>query len=94
LRNIERETFTNNAPFILLTQILLQVALNVAVVTAMVPPKGIPHPLISYGGSNLVVSLVAIGAFLSLTRPVGAQSSASQPARFAAGTMESKLGIA
>jgi cell division protein FtsW len=34
----------------------------------MVPPKGIPHPLISYGGSNLVVSLVAVGIVLSLTR--------------------------
>jgi cell division protein FtsW len=43
------------------------VTLNIAVVTAMVPPKGIPHPLISYGGSNLVVSLAAIGVVLSLT---------------------------
>jgi cell division protein FtsW len=34
----------------------------------MVPPKGIPHPLISYGGSNLVVSLIAVGVVLSLTR--------------------------
>jgi cell division protein FtsW len=73
LRHIERDTFAYNAAFILLTQLVFQVALNVAVVTAMVPPKGIPHPLISYGGSNLVVSLVAIGVFLSLTRPAEAQ---------------------
>lgn len=52
----------------LLTQLLVQAALNVAVVTAMVPPKGISHPLISYGGSNLVTSLVAIGMIVSLTR--------------------------
>jgi cell division protein FtsW len=68
LRPLERNSFSYNAAFVLLTQLVFQVALNVAVVTAMVPPKGIPHPLISYGGSNLVTSLVAIGVFLSLTR--------------------------
>jgi cell division protein FtsW len=57
------------AAFTLLTQTIVQVTLNIAVVTAMVPPKGIPHPLISYGGSNLVVSLVSIGMILALTRP-------------------------
>ena len=68
LRRIEHNSFAYNASFVLLTQLVFQVCLNVAVVTAMVPPKGIPHPLISYGGSNLVVSLVAVGVVLSLTR--------------------------
>ncbi len=68
LGRIPRDSFAYNASFTLLTQLVFQVLLNVAVVTAMVPPKGIPHPLISYGGSNLVVSLVAIGVVLSLTR--------------------------
>jgi cell division protein FtsW len=52
----------------LLTQLTMQAALNVAVVTAMVPPKGIAHPLLSYGGSNLVTSLVALGLVLSLSQ--------------------------
>jgi cell division protein FtsW len=69
LSRLERSSFSRNAGLVLLTQLLLQVALNVAVVTALVPPKGIPHPLISYGGSNLVVSLVVIGILLSLTPP-------------------------
>jgi cell division protein FtsW len=68
LERLARGSFAHNAGFVLLTQLMLQVALNVAVVTAMVPPKGIPHPLLSYGGSNLVVSLAAIGIVLSLTR--------------------------
>lgn len=68
LRRLERGSFARNAGLVLLTQLLLQVALNVAVVAALVPPKGIPHPLISYGGSNLVVSLAVIGIVLSLTR--------------------------
>jgi cell division protein FtsW len=68
---LERLSFAYNAAFVLLTQLILQVMLNVAVVTAMVPPKGIPHPLISYGGSNLVVSLLAMGIVLSLTKRGG-----------------------
>lgn len=68
IARLQRGSFESNASFTLLTQLVLQVALNVAVVTAMVPPKGIPHPLVSYGGSNLVVSLVALGVVYSLTR--------------------------
>lgn len=66
-------SFERIASFTLLTQVVLQAALNVAVVTAMVPPKGIPHPLLSYGGSNLVVSLVSLALVLGLTRPATAQ---------------------
>lgn len=52
----------------LLTQLVVQAIFNVAVVTAMVPPKGISHPLISAGGSNLVASLVTLGIVWSLAR--------------------------
>lgn len=48
----------------LLSQLVLQAMANVAVVTALVPPKGVPHPFISYGGTNLLVSLVAVGLIL------------------------------
>lgn len=68
LRGLNRRGFEFIAAFTLLTQIAFQAALNVAVVTAMVPPKGISHPLISYGGSNLVASLISLGIVLSLTR--------------------------
>jgi cell division protein FtsW len=34
----------------------------------MLPPKGIAHPLISYGGSSLWASLLAIGILLSVSR--------------------------
>lgn len=77
LRRIEHNSFAYRAAFVLLTQLVFQVCLNVAVVTAMVPPKGIPHPLISYGGSNLVVSLVAVGVVLSLTRVDGSGKDAT-----------------
>ena len=47
---------------------VLQAAINFAVVTSMLPTKGISHPLISYGGSNLVINLVAIGIVVSLSK--------------------------
>jgi len=68
LKPLEPKSFPFLAGVTLLTQIVMQAALNVAVVTAMVPPKGISHPLISYGGSNLVMSLIGLGIVISLTR--------------------------
>ena len=52
----------------LLTLLTTQAFVNMGVVTALLPPKGIALPLISYGGSNLVTSLVAIGLIISLSR--------------------------
>ena len=71
LSHLDNRRFAFLAGFTLLTQLAGQAMLNVAVVTAMVPPKGISHPLISAGGSNLVVSLLAIGIVLSLSRDEG-----------------------
>jgi cell division protein FtsW len=31
------------------------------VTTGVLPTKGLPLPLVSYGGSNLVITLVAVG---------------------------------
>lgn len=60
----------------LLTQLVTQAILNVAVATALVPPKGIAHPLISAGGSNLVVSLVTLGIVYGLAQGPADPSSA------------------
>jgi len=68
LGRVEPGRFEHAAAATLLTQIVLQAVINVAVVTALVPPKGIPHPLLSYGGTNLVVTLTGLGLLFSLTR--------------------------
>lgn len=44
----------------------IQITMNLGVVLGMLPTKGLPLPLISLGGSNLVVSLLAIGTVLSI----------------------------
>jgi cell division protein FtsW len=43
--------------------------LNVAVVLGAVPPKGVPLPFISYGGSCLLASCFAVGMLLNISRP-------------------------
>ena len=46
--------------------ISLQAAINMAVVMGILPPKGLPLPFISYGGTSLVVSMVAVGIILNV----------------------------
>ena len=52
--------------------------LNIAVMTAIVPPTGVPLPFISFGGSSLVAALAGIGLMLSVSRAI---SQSAQPKR-------------
>ncbi|HEU4849984.1 MAG TPA: putative lipid II flippase FtsW [Terrimesophilobacter sp.] len=67
-----------------MTWILVQAFVNIAVVLGLLPVLGVPLPLISAGGSALVTTLFAIGIVLSYARqPLakGAASPAPQPPR-------------
>jgi len=48
--------------------IALQALMNLAVVTSLMPCKGIPLPFISYGGSNLLTCLAAMGILFNMHR--------------------------
>lgn len=50
--------------------IALGATLNLAVIMGMVPPKGVAMPLLSYGGSSMVASLICIGLILNYSRTV------------------------
>jgi rod shape determining protein RodA len=43
-----------------------QILVNVGMVTGLLPVVGIPLPLMSYGGSSMLVSLTALGLLLSV----------------------------
>ncbi|MEW6051255.1 MAG: putative lipid II flippase FtsW [Candidatus Zixiibacteriota bacterium] len=48
--------------------LFINIAVNVGVVTAILPVTGVPLPFISYGGSSLLVSSAAIAVLLNLSR--------------------------
>ena len=48
--------------------VMFQTLTNFAVVLGMVPTKGIPLPFISYGGSSLLVMLLATGVLLNISQ--------------------------
>jgi cell division protein FtsW len=52
----------------LITGIVAQALFNISVVLSLVPTKGIPLPFISYGGSSLVPTLVAVGILLNISQ--------------------------
>jgi len=50
------------------SMVALQAFINISVVLGMVPTKGIPLPLVSYGGSSLFVTLACVGVLLNVTK--------------------------
>jgi cell division protein FtsW len=41
---------------------------NISVVLGLMPTKGIPLPLISYGGTSLFVTLACVGVLLNVAQ--------------------------
>ncbi len=54
--------------FGLSSSILLQALLNLSVVIGLVPVTGVTLPFISYGGSSLLTSLIAMGIILNISK--------------------------
>lgn len=51
--------------------LMVQALVNIGAVLGILPIMGVPLPLVSYGGSALVPTMLAIGMLLSFARPPG-----------------------
>jgi len=55
----------------------LQALINIGVVTGSLPTKGLALPFISYGGSNLIVSLTMAGILVNIAKFAGKKMTSS-----------------
>lgn len=62
------DPFVRYMTFGIVVWLLGQMIINVGMVLALLPVIGIPLPLVSYGGSALVPSLVALGLLIGFAR--------------------------
>ena len=62
----QNNLFAKYLSFGLGMQIILQGALNLCVVTSLIPVTGVTLPFFSYGGSSLLVSMISIGIILNI----------------------------
>ena len=64
----KRDDFGRMLAFGVGSMTCLQAAINIAVATVSVPTKGLSLPLISAGGSGLIITCAALGLLYSVTR--------------------------
>lgn len=57
----------------------IQAAVNIGVVTVVLPTKGIPLPFVSAGGTSLVLTAAAVGVLLNIARQSAAQPDKAGP---------------
>ena len=63
-----KDWFGNLLAIGLVSGVGIQALLNMAVVTASLPATGLPLPFISYGGSSLVMTTLALGIVLNISQ--------------------------
>jgi cell division protein FtsW len=66
-----RERFDFYAALGFTLMIGVQALINISVALCLLPTKGLPLPLVSYGGSSLLTSLIAVGILLNLSQQSG-----------------------
>jgi cell division protein FtsW len=58
----------------LTTMIAAQAFVNMSVVLGLMPTKGIPLPLVSFGGSSLLINLLGMGVLLNISQHESAEA--------------------
>ncbi|MEY4900486.1 MAG: putative lipid flippase FtsW [Actinomycetota bacterium] len=62
------EAFIQIAALGIITWIVVQALVNIGAVLGILPITGVPLPMVSYGGSSLIPSLVAMGVLMSFAK--------------------------
>jgi cell division protein FtsW len=62
------DTFGSFVALGLTTMIAAQAMVNISVVLGLMPTKGIPLPLVSFGGSSLLINLLGMGVLLNISQ--------------------------
>ncbi|KKQ74552.1 MAG: Stage V sporulation protein E [Berkelbacteria bacterium GW2011_GWB1_38_5] len=62
------DAFSRNLAAGITTWFLIQAFINIAAMLNLVPLTGIPLPFISFGGSSLIFSLLAVGILLNISK--------------------------
>jgi cell division protein FtsW len=57
--------------------LVLQALVNVSVVLGLLPTKGIPMPLVSFGGSSLLINLLGVGVLLNISQHATTETGAA-----------------
>ncbi len=60
----------------IITGIVVQALFNISVVISILPAKGIPLPFISYGGTSVLMTMLAVGVLLNISQNAGKKSRA------------------
>lgn len=60
--------FSKLLAFGIVSWLSIQTVINLAAMVSLIPLTGVPLPFISYGGSALLINLVAVGILLNISR--------------------------
>jgi cell division protein FtsW len=58
----------------LTTMIAVQALMNISVVLALMPTKGLPLPFVSFGGSSMLINLVGMGILLNVSQHASSEA--------------------
>ena len=62
----QKRKYSSFVGFGICTWLSLQFSVNIAMNLGLMPPKGFPLPLVSYGGSSMIFVLIALGILLRI----------------------------
>ncbi|MCK4887378.1 MAG: FtsW/RodA/SpoVE family cell cycle protein, partial [Planctomycetes bacterium] len=63
-----RDRFARLLGAAIVLAISIQAAINIGVVTVVLPTKGIPLPFVSSGGTSMLMSAAAVGVLLNIAK--------------------------